>query len=450
MMQDWLIGGKKVFVQGESSPIEAKLWIKEGKIHKVLRARDPVPDLARLDIGNKVLLPGLVDSHAHINEPGRTEWEGFHTATQAAAAGGITTVIDMPLNSIPATTTLAALETKKNSAASNCAIHIGFWGGVVPGNSQELEPMIRDGIFGFKAFLCPSGVAEFPMATERDLLEAMPILARFQIPLLVHAEIESPVSVPTQADPRAYRSYLDSRPPSWEMNAIQMMIRLSEKTGCPTHIVHLSSASALPDLVAAKKRGVKISVETCPHYLSFCSEEIPDGAIFLKCSPPIRDRVNREALWQGLKNGEIDFIVSDHSPCTPNLKHPETGEFKNAWGGISGLQTSLSVVWTQIRARNLGLSELVRWMSYGPSHFLGLDARKGSIAEGKDADLVVFDPESSFILEEAQILHRHKTSPYSGQKLLGQVEMTFVRGTKVYDRGKLSAEPSGHLLTRND
>lgn len=452
MTKDWLLCGKKVFLPHESSPVEAKIWIQGEQIHKVLRSQDSAPDLPRLEVGNKVILPGLVDSHAHMNEPGRTEWEGFETATRAAAAGGITTVIDMPLNSIPATTTLAALESKRNSAQKISAIDVGFWGGVIPGNSNELEPMIRAGVFGFKAFLCPSGVEEFPNASEEDLRIAMPILARAQVPLLVHAELES---VPRphdsgQENPRTYAHYLASRPAEWEQNAIQMMIRLSEQTGCPTHIVHLSSAAALKDLSAAKHRGVNITVETCPHYLHFFSEEIQEGATLFKCAPPIREKANREALWEGLGNHEIDFIVSDHSPCTPALKLLESGDFKRAWGGISGLQMSLSVVWTEMKARGLPLSKLVSWMSEKPSQFLRLSERKGSISEGRDADFIIFDPDATFTLDETQIFHRHKASPYSGQMLQGQVEMTFVRGTRVYDRGKFCPEPSGHLLTQRN
>ncbi|MEK7358257.1 MAG: allantoinase AllB, partial [Bdellovibrionota bacterium] len=314
-----------------------------------------------IDVGNSVLMPGLVDTHVHINEPGRTEWEGFETATEAAAAGGITTVVDMPLNSIPATTTVAALRAKEESARGHCTIDYALWGGVVPGNAAELAPMVDAGAVGFKAFMCDSGVDEFPMSKEKDLRAAMPILAKKGVPLLVHAELEG--SHPhLHGDPRAYQTFLQSRPRTWEVDAIRMMIRLSRETGCHVHIVHLSAADALDEIKKARAEGVKISAETCPHYLYFAAEEIPPGATQFKCTPPIRERENRERLWQGLREGIIDFVVSDHSPCTPRLKKLEQGNFEEAWGGISGLQFSLSVVWTAMKDRGFGPETLCRWM----------------------------------------------------------------------------------------
>lgn len=400
-----------------------------------------------LDFGNSVVMPGLVDTHAHINEPGRTEWEGFETATRAAAAGGITTVIDMPLNSIPATTTRAALQTKEQAARGKCRIDYGFWGGVVPGNSAELEPMVAAGVFGFKCFLCPSGVDEFPHVGEADLRIAMPILARLGVPLLVHAELETPVGA-TQSDPRKYQGFLESRPQKWEVDAIRMVIRLARETGCRTHIVHLSSGDALPDLIAARAEGVPITAETCPHYLTFISEEIPDGATHFKCCPPIRDFANREKLWKALRSGAIEFVVSDHSPCTPSLKLRNTGDFALAWGGIAGLQFSLPIMWTEMKDRGLGLVELSRWMSFKTAGFLGILDRKGAIGPGLDADFVVFDPEAASEIRTADVLHRHNLTPYSGRKVSGRILKTFLRGVEI---GMTAGDrPTGQKLSSRE
>jgi allantoinase len=443
------IRSRKVLLPGGAEPVPACIWIQDGKISRVSTGADinSEQDVPTLDVGSQVVMPGIVDTHAHINEPGRTEWEGFRTATRAAAAGGITTVIDMPLNSIPATTSLVALETKAASAQGNCSIDYGFWGGVIPGNSLELEPMIRAGAFGFKAFLCPSGVDEFPMAREEDLRKAMPILARHGIPLLVHAELETPLAHGS-SDPRTYASYLDSRPPEWEVEAIRLVTRLARETGCRAHIVHLSAAAALPELEQARKAGVPITAETCPHYLMFCSESIPDGATQYKCAPPIRENSNREKLWRALRDGRIEFVVSDHSPCAPALKRQETGDFARAWGGIAGLQFSLPVVWTEMRERGFTIGDLSRLMSVHTARFLGLQKRKGAISPGFDADLVVFDPDGAFKPEPSQVLHRHSLTPYTDRALFGKVEKTFLRGSCIYDSGRFEDPMVGERLNR--
>ena len=390
------------------------------------------PDLE--DFGNQVLMAAIVDTHAHINEPGRTDWEGFQTATQAAAAGGIATVIDMPLNSIPATTSLAAFKTKLEAAQGQCSIDYGFWGGVIPGNSEELEPMVRAGVLGFKTFLTESGVDEFPCSSELDLVKAMPILSKLKVPLLVHAELESelPAGKGASSD---YQTYLDSRPKSWENAAIVMMIQLAYKTGCHTHIVHLSSAEALERIAAAKERGIPITVETCPHYLSLCAEEIPEGATQYKCAPPIREKANQDALWGGLTTGIIDFIVSDHSPCTPGLKLLELGSFMKAWGGIASLQFSLPVVWTEMHRRGLPIEMIPKLMCERTANFAGLGASKGKIQVGMDADLTVWDPEATFMLTREMVKHKHPLTPYEGRTLNGKVNTTFLRGQKIYDQG---------------
>lgn len=459
-MREQILRSQRVCLPGAADPVPASIWVRDGKIFRILQGGEELPTgILVLDFGDRVILPGIVDTHAHINEPGRTEWEGFETATRAAAAGGITTVIDMPLNSIPATTTLDALKIKAATAQDRCQIDYGFWGGVVPGNAAEILPMVEAGVFGFKVFLCPSGVDEFPMVEEQDLRRAMPILARAGVPLIVHAELESshsgaagePATADFGGDSRKYQTYLKSRPQQWEVNAIRMMIGLARETGCRTHIVHLSAADAIDDLSRARAEGVPITAETCPHYLSFTAEEISDGATHFKCAPPIREKANREKLWQALKRGDIEFVVSDHSPCTPGLKLLEAGDFSRAWGGIAGLQFGLSVVWTGMKERGLTIADLTRWMSENTARFLGLSARKGAIAPGMDADLVIFDPDSASVVEASQVLHRHALTPYSGRTLLGRVEKTFLRGQCIFDLalGDLSEpSPSGERLVR--
>ena len=378
------IRSDRVVLPGKDEPVPATVIVAAGKIQAVMAREAKIEEASEeWNLGNSALLPGVVETHAHMNEPGRTEWEGFETALRAAAAGGITTLIDMPLNSIPATTSAEALQVKKTAAQGKCSIDYGFWGGVVPGNEGELEAMISAGVMGFKAFMIHSGVDEFPMSTEEDLRKAMPILARAGVPLLVHAELESS-GEPLAAHSKRYSSYLQSRPQKWEVDAIRLIIRLSEETGCQVHIVHLSAADAIEEIQAAKLRGVKITVETCPHYLTFAAEKIADGATFFKCAPPIREEYNRQRLWEGLEKGLIDCIVSDHSPCTPALKRLDIGDFSEAWGGISGLQFSLASVWTQMRERGLPLGRLSQWMSEHTSALAGLSSSKGSIAVDRE------------------------------------------------------------------
>ena len=422
----------------------AALVVRGGRIAAVVQPEKAPSGLPVVDAGERAVLPGLVDTHAHINEPGRTEWEGFETATDAAAAGGITTVVDMPLNSIPATTTLKGLKAKL-AAAVRCRMDVGFWGGAVPGNAKELKPMAAAGALGFKAFLCDSGVEEFKMAREADLRKAMPILKRLGVPLLVHAELAD--GAPVAPCSRRYKIYLESRPAAWEVAAVRLMVQLCRETGCRVHIVHLSAAEALPDLARAKKEGLPITAETCPHYLALDAESVPDGATHFKCAPPIRGRDNRERLWAALQDGTIDFVVSDHSPCAPELKALDAGDFIRAWGGISSIQFSLPVVWTEMRRRDLSLAQLSRWMSENPARFAGLDS-KGAIAPGKDADLVVFDPDAEFDLRPEMIRHRHKLTPYARQTWRGVVVSVFLRGENIYGTGRSLGEPQGRTLLR--
>ncbi len=415
---------------------------------------DSVPDGCELIEASdeSLVMAGLVDTHVHINEPGRTEWEGFATATRAAAAGGVTTLIDMPLNSIPPTTTVAGLEEKLIAARGKCSVDVGFWGGVVPGNAGELAGLAAAGVVGFKCFLIHSGVDEFPNVAENDLRATLPELARLGALLIVHAEVPGPINEAKIADDPAdsatkYAAFLRSRPRAAEDEAVALMIRLCREFGNRVHIVHHSSANSLSLLREAKAAGLQITAETCPHYLVFVAEEISDGATQFKCCPPIRERENREQLWHALESGTIDMIVSDHSPCPPAMKLPESGDFLQAWGGISSLQLRLPVVWTECKRRGFSLPDLARWLSSAPARLVGLESRKGSIAIGYDADLVVWNPAKQFHVAGESLHHRHKVTPYEDRVLDGVVEKTFLRGLKIYDTGEFIGKPSGLLLT---
>lgn len=424
---------------------EAVVVIDEGKIVDLKPVAEAPSDLFIEDAGENVVMAGLVDSHVHVNEPGRTEWEGFQTATKAAAAGGITTICDMPLNSNPVTVSVQALAEKLASAKDKLSVDCAFWGGVVPGNSDALAPMIEHGVRGFKCFLIHSGIDDFPNVTKEDLQAAMPILAKAGIPLLVHAELDcGHVGKPTDSA-QSYQSFLESRPRIWENEAIKLMVELCRKYSCHVHIVHLSSAEAIPLIKQAKRDGLPITAETCPHYLTFAAEEIPDGDPRFKCAPPIREKANRESLWQAVADGTIDFIVSDHSPCTKELKFLEEGDLQKAWGGISSLQFGLSIIWTEGKRRGLTISDISRLMSEKPAQFLRLE-QKGKLAIGKDADLVVWNPEQSTTINQSIIEHRNKVTPYDGKELFGVVQQTYVRGEKVFDRGQFVAKPIGQQL----
>ncbi len=447
---DLVIRSRRVVMSETVS--SASVHIRDGVI-AALGEWDEVPAQTLLvDAGDAVVMPGLVDTHVHINEPGRTEWEGFTTATRAAAAGGVTTLVDMPLNSIPPTTTPDGFAAKLAVARGQCWIDVAFWGGVIPGNTSELKPLLNAGVRGFKCFLIHSGVDEFPHVKEANLLEAMPELAALGSVLLVHAELPEPIENAAEelkhSNPQDYQTFLKSRPRASENEAVKLMIRLCRETGARVHIVHHSSVDVLPLLKAAKAEGLPLTVETCPHYLTFAAEEIPNGATYFKCCPPVRERENRERLWEALAEGVIDMVVSDHSPCTPNLKLMEKGDFLEAWGGIAALQFSLSAMWTQLQKRGFGLRELTRWMSAAPAKLAGLDKRKGRLARGCDADIVIWHPEKEFKVVPEIIQHRHKLTPYSGMNLRGVVEATFVRGTKVYGQGQFTANANGTLLTK--
>jgi allantoinase len=442
---DLIIRGRSVVLPDTIEP--RSIYIKDGRIVSIAAHSQTESDCEVIELDqNSVVMPGLVDTHVHINSPGRTEWEGFHNATLAAAAGGVTTLIDMPLNSIPPTTTLDGFKTKLDTAANDCFVDVGFWGGVVPGNTAELARMFEAGVVGFKCFLVPSGVDEFPHVTEDHLREAMPELTRLGALLIVHAELPGPIKpVGNAVD---YRAFLASRPRAAENEAVELMIRLSKEFGTRVHIVHLSSAEAIPMLRQAQAAGVKITAETCPHYLHFAAEEVPVGATEFKCCPPIRERENREALWQGLADGTIDFIVSDHSPCPGKMKLRESGDFMNAWGGIASLQLRLPIIWTEARRRGFTVLELTKWLCANPARQVSLQTRKGTIAVGNDADLVVWNPEQQFTVAAGALQHRHKITPYEGEALTGVVQKTFLRGRKIYDEGHFVSEPLGQMLLK--
>jgi len=424
---------------------KAVVLIRDGIIEEVL-PNLPAGKFDITDLGNSVLMAGIIDPHVHINEPGRTHWEGFDTITRSALAGGITTLVDMPLNSSPVTTTVKAFEKKLNAAGSKLHTNCGFWGGVVPGNENEIERLIERGVLGFKAFLTHSGIDEFPNVTEADLRKVIPTIARHKLPLLVHCELETIAVDHSGFHPDSYKDYLSSRPKKWEDDAIALMIRLCEEYDCRTHIVHLSSADSIPQIAKAKEKGLPLTVETGQHYLFFYAEEIKDGQTAFKCAPPIREKANNEKLWQALKKGIIDFVATDHSPAPPDMKEITSGNFMTAWGGISSIQFALPVLWTAAKKNGAGLKDIANWLAAKPSLLPGLQETKGQIAKGFDADFVVWNPDESFIVTEELIQHRHKITPYSGRQLYGLVEQTWMAGEKVFDHGKYLHLNRGKIL----
>ncbi|MHC3474226.1 allantoinase AllB [Streptomyces sp. 7R007] len=422
----------------------ASVAVRAGTITAVLPHDAPVPAGARLeDLGDDALLPGLVDTHVHVNDPGRTEWEGFWTATRAAAAGGITTLVDMPLNSLPPTTTVDHLRTKQAVAADKAHVDVGFWGGALPDNVKDLRPLHEAGVFGFKAFLSPSGVDEFPHLDQDRLARSMAEIASFDGLLIVHAEDPHHLAAaPQQGGPR-YADFLASRPRDAEDTAIAHLVDQAERLHARVHVLHLSSSDALPLIAGAKARGVRLTVETCPHYLTLTAEEVPDGASEFKCCPPIREAANQDLLWRALADGTIDCVVTDHSPSTADLK---TDDFATAWGGISGLQLSLPAVWTAARERGHTLDDVVRWMSARTSHLVGL-TRKGAIEPGRDADFAVLAPDETFTVDPAALQHRNRVTAYAGRTLYGVVKSTWLRGERIAADGEFAA-PRGRLLSR--
>ncbi|MEI5097755.1 allantoinase AllB [Streptomyces sp. PmtG] len=428
-------------------PRAASVAVSGGTIVAVRPYHMPVEPGARVeDVGDHALLPGLVDTHVHVNDPGRTAWEGFWTATRAAAAGGITTLVDMPLNSLPPTTTVDHLHMKRGVARPKAHIDVGFWGGALPDNVKHLRPLHDAGVYGFKCFLSPSGVEEFPELNQDQLAAAMGEIAGFGGLLIVHAEDPHELAAaPVKSGPR-YADFLATRPRASEDTAIEGLIALARRIGARVHVLHLSSGDALPLIAAAKRDGVPLTVETCPHYLTLTAEEVPDGASEFKCCPPIREAANQDLLWQALADGTIDCVVTDHSPSTADLK---TADFATAWGGISGLQLSLPAMWTAARARGYGLEDVVRWMAANTARLVGLEGRKGAIAPGRDADFVVLAPDETFTVDPARLQHRNRVTAYAGKTLSGVVRSTWLRGQRIVSDGEFSA-PSGLLLERQN
>ncbi|WP_329570132.1 allantoinase AllB [Kitasatospora sp. NBC_01266] len=442
-----LIRSRRVVLPDGERP--ADVLVQDGRIERIAEHGSLPAQAGELtDLGEVALLPGLVDTHVHVNEPGRTEWEGFATATRAAAAGGVTTIIDMPLNSIPPTTTPHGLAAKRKIADGQAWVDLGFWGGAIPGNTADLEPLHQAGVFGFKSFLAPSGVDEFPHVGPADLSAALAEQARLGALAIIHAEDPAVLDAAPQEPGTHYRDFLASRPADAETAAVARLLDTARRTGARVHVLHVSSAAVLPLLAQARAEGVQVTAETCPHYLTLAAEEVPDGDTAFKCCPPIRDESNRDQLWAALARGEFIGIVSDHSPSTPDLKELQeyggSGDFAKAWGGIASLQLGLAAIWTEARRRGHSLGDVVRWMAAGPARLVGLDGTKGAIAVGCDADLVAFDPDAAFQVDPAGLHHRNPVTPYAGKTLTGAVRTTWLRGRVVDVR----AEPFGRQLRR--
>ncbi|MCL4145125.1 UNVERIFIED_CONTAM: hypothetical protein GTU68_063115 [Idotea baltica] len=444
-MTEFLIYSKRCFINHQL--IEATLHIKNGKIHHIYQALERNEDAPFLDYGNLIVMPGIIDAHVHINEPGRDSWEGFNTATKAAAVGGVTTLIEMPLNADPVTTNKGAFELKKNASKNKLHVNCGFYGGIIPSNTNDIEGLLKAGVFGIKGFLTHSGIDEFPNITRKELEYIAPILKKYNIPLLLHCELTDN-KVPKVINPKSYEEYLNSRPQSWETNAIDLALDIQEQFDIKVHIVHLSASEGIKRIKERKEKTNKLTVETCPHYLYFNAENIPNESPIYKCAPPIREKINNDKLWKSLLNDGFNFLASDHSPAPPERKQLENGDFFKAWGGISGLQFTLPILFSESKKRGLSLEKLIPLLTQNPAEFLGIDDKKGALIPGLDADITIWDDSIDFIITEEIIQHKHKATPYLNKTVFGKVIHTFVNGFQVVENSKLKSLNQGHILLK--
>jgi allantoinase len=446
-MEEFLIYSNRCFVKKQL--IGATLHIKGKNIFKIYDGKKKLHGIPFLDYENRIVMPGIIDAHVHINEPGREDWEGFDTATRAAAIGGITTLIEMPLNASPVTTTVDAFVLKQNTSKDKLHVNCGFYGGTIPSNTDDIEALIKSGVFGIKGFLAHSGIDEFPNVSQSDLEKIAPILKKYDIPLLLHCELTDE-NVPDVVNPKSYREYLNSRPQHWETNAIDVALEIQEKFDVKVHIVHLSASKGIERINQRKSLTDKLTVETCPHYLFFNAEEIPDASPIYKCAPPIRERKNNDLLWKNLLNGGFNFLGSDHSPAPPERKQLESGDFFKAWGGISGVQFTLPVLYSSGKKRGLTIEKLIPLLTENPANFLGLDTEKGKLKEGYDADITVWDDSEELKITRESIEHKHKATPYMNEILFGKVIHTFVNGVQVVENSELKKLNEGKLLLKNN
>ena len=445
-MKEFFIHSTRCFIEREL--IEATIHIKDQKIFKVYSGLKKLSGISFVDYGNLIVMPGIIDAHVHINEPGREDWEGFDTATKAAAIGGITTLIEMPLNASPVTTTVDAFVLKQNASKDKLHVNCGFYGGTIPTNADDIEALIKAGVFGIKGFLTHSGIDEFPNVTREDLEKIAPILKKHDIPLLLHCELTDE-DVPNVINPKSYQEYLNSRPQHWETNAIELAIQIQEKYDMKVHVVHLSASEGIDRINKRKSITDKLTVETCPHYLYFNAEEIPDASPIYKCAPPIREKKNSDLLWNYLLDDGFNFLGSDHSPAPPERKQLESGDFFKAWGGISGVQFTLPVLYSSGKKKGLTIEKLIPLLTENPAKFLGLDTKKGKLEEGFDADITVWDDFKEFKITEESIQHKHKATPYMNETLVGKVIHTFANGVQVVENSELKNLKAGKLLLRN-
>ena len=441
-MNTFLIYSKKCWVDAKF--VEATLHIHENKILNIFFTKHKIENIPFLDYENLIIMPGIIDAHVHINEPGRTHWEGFDTATKAAALGGVTTLIEMPLNANPVTTNVKAFDIKKQATKNKLHVNCGFYGGVIPGNTNDIEPLLKAGVFGIKGFLTHSGIDEFPNISKSDLEKIGPTLTKYEAPLLLHCEFGESEKI----NPKSYKDYVSSRPEEWELNAIKIALEIQEKYNTKVHIVHLATAKGLKLTNTRKKQTNKLTVETCPHYLYFNAEDIPDASPIYKCAPPIRDKENNDLLWKGLLNNEFDFLGSDHSPAPPEIKKLEEGNLFEAWGGIAGLQFTLPVLWTAGLKKGLTLEKLIPLLTTNPAKFLGLENTKGELKKGFDADITVWSNDEEFKVTENIIAHKHKATPYANHTLKGKIIHTFVNGIQVVKNSELKTFNAGKLLLK--